>query len=200
VRLVLLGPPGAGKGTQAQRLVETLKVAHLSTGDMLRAAVKAGTPVGRKAQAIMDRGDLVPDEVVIDVIADRIREPDCANGFILDGFPRTLPQATGLTELLTRAGIELSGVIELTVDEAALQARIANRAKETGGARADYKPETVRKRLDVYREHTASVAGYYAGREELWRIDGMQPVDEVAGAIVGALAEMRQREFHRSEG
>ncbi|MCW5696527.1 MAG: adenylate kinase [Bauldia sp.] len=200
MRLVLLGPPGAGKGTQAQRLVETLKIAHLSTGDMLRAAVKAGTPVGQRAQAIMDRGDLVPDEVVIDVIADRIREPDCANGFVLDGFPRTLPQAAGLTELLQRAGITLDGVIELTVDEAALQERIANRAKETGGARADDNPETVTKRLEVYRAQTAPVAGYYEAREELWRIDGMQPVDEVTEAITDALAEMRQREFHRSDG
>lgn len=200
MRLILLGPPGAGKGTQAQRLTATLKVPHLSTGDMLRAALAAGTEVGRRAGSIMARGELVPDEVVIGVISERIDQPDCAGGFVLDGFPRTLAQAEGLTRLLEQKGLELDGVVELAVDEAAMLSRIAGRAAETTAARADDNPETVRRRLAVYREQTSPVAAYYRDRELLWRVDGMSPIAEVAGAIEAALTEMGVKRLYRSDG
>lgn len=187
MRLVLLGPPGSGKGTQAVRLTERLAVAHLSTGDMLRAAVAAKTPVGLKAAEIMARGDLVPDEVVIGVIADRIQEPDCAKGFILDGFPRTVAQAEGLDALMRERGLPLDAVIELSVDEGALLARIEGRAKETGGARADDNPETVKRRLEVYRAQTAPVSAYYETSGRLRRVDGMQTIDEVTKEIADLL-------------
>lgn len=188
MRLILLGPPGSGKGTQAARLVERFGIAHLSTGDMLRAAVAARTPVGLKAAEIMERGDLVPDEVVIGVIADRIDQPDCANGFILDGFPRTVAQAEGLTKLLEDKGLGLDAVIELTVDENALLARIENRARETGGARADDNPETVKRRLEVYRSQTAPVSDYYRKAGSLRTVDGMQSIDAVTEQILAELA------------
>jgi adenylate kinase len=187
MRLVLLGPPGSGKGTQALRFTERLNIAHLSTGDMLRAAVAAKTPVGLRAAAIMERGELVPDDVVIGVIADRVEEPDCANGFILDGFPRTVAQAEGLDALLKDKGIDLDAVIELSVDEGALLARIEGRAKETGGARADDNPETVKRRLEVYREQTAPVSAYYEASGRLRRVDGMQTIDQVTEAIADLL-------------
>ncbi len=187
MRLVLLGPPGSGKGTQAVRLTERLNVAHLSTGDMLRAAVAAQTPVGLRAAAIMERGDLVPDEVVIGVIADRIAEPDCTNGFILDGFPRTVAQAESLDRLLKERNLALDAVIELSVDEGALLARIEQRARETGGARSDDNPETLKRRLDVYREQTAPVSAHYEGSGLLRRIDGMQRIDEVTEGIAALL-------------
>lgn len=187
MRIVLLGAPGSGKGTQAARLVAEHGIAHLSTGDMLRAAVAAKTPIGLKAAEIMERGDLVPDDVVIGVIADRIAEPDCANGFILDGFPRTVAQAEGLTRLLEERGIKLDAVVELTVDENALLARIEKRAAETGGARADDNPETVRRRLEVYRSQTAPVSTYYRDRGELRQIDGMQPIEAVSKDLAAEL-------------
>jgi adenylate kinase len=183
MRLILLGPPGAGKGTQAQRLVARHGIVQLSTGDMLRAAAAAGSDVGRRAKAIMDRGDLVPDDVMIEIIADRLDQPDCARGFILDGFPRTVGQAQALTDLLRRKGLELDAVIEIAVDEEVLRSRITGRAKETGGARADDTEETLRKRIAVYRQQTAPVAEFYRGKGVLTTVDGMRPVDEVAAAI-----------------
>jgi adenylate kinase len=187
MRLILLGPPGAGKGTQAQRLTAKYGIPQLSTGDMLRAAAAAGTPVGQKAKTIMDRGDLVPDDVMIDIIAERISRPDVARGFILDGFPRTVAQAEALAGLLERKHLKLNAVIELTVDENALKDRIAGRAKETGAARADDTAETLRNRLAVYRAQTAPVAEYYRQKNMLRQVSGMGTVDEVGVAIGEAL-------------
>jgi adenylate kinase len=188
MRLILLGPPGAGKGTQAQRLTGKYGIVQLSTGDMLRSAAADGTPVGKRAKAIMDRGDLVPDDVMVEIIAERIAHPDTARGFILDGFPRTVAQAEALDELLAKKGLDLDAVIEITVDEAALRDRIEGRARETGRARADDNLETLAKRLAVYRAQTAPVADYYRRKATLQQVDGMQSVDEVAAAIGGVLA------------
>jgi adenylate kinase len=189
MRLVLLGPPGAGKGTQAQRIAAKHGIPHLSTGEMLRAAVAEGSPVGARAKAIMDRGDLVPDDVMVEIIADRIGHADAARGFVLDGFPRTLAQAEALEHLLEKKKIKLDSVIEIRVDEEALVKRIEGRAKETGGARADDNAATVKKRLDVYRAQTAPVAQYYWRKEMLRSIDGMGTMDQVSAAIEGVLAE-----------
>ena len=192
MRLILLGPPGAGKGTQAARLVEKFGIPQLSTGDMLRAAVKAGTPVGLKAKAVMESGGLVSDEIVIGIIKDRIKEADAAKGFILDGFPRTVAQAEALTALLAAEKMNLDAVVELKVDEKALMARIENRARETvaagGTVRADDNPESFKIRLDAYREQTAPVSAYYAKIGELKTVDGMAPIDAVTAAINGVLA------------
>ena len=193
MRLILLGPPGAGKGTQATRLVEKFGIPQLSTGDMLRAAVKAGTPVGLKAKAVMDAGGLVSDDIVIGIIKDRIKEADASKGFILDGFPRTVAQAEALTALLKTEKMQLDAVVELKVDEKALLARIENRAKETvaagGTVRADDNPESFKIRLDAYREQTAPVSAYYAGIGELKTVDGMAPIDQVTKALDGVLAK-----------
>ena len=183
MRLILLGPPGAGKGTQAQRLVEKHGIVQLSTGDMLRSAATAGTPVGLEAKAIMDRGDLVPDEVMIAIIAERLAQPDTAKGFILDGFPRTVDQAKALDRLLEERGMALDGIVEIVVDHGILRDRILGRARETGGARADDTEETVAKRLAVYRELTAPVAQYYDQRGVLRQVDGMGSVAEVAARM-----------------
>jgi adenylate kinase len=188
VRLILLGPPGAGKGTQAQRLVEKHGIVQLSTGDMLRAAVAAGTPVGQKAKAIMDRGDLVSDDVMIAIIADRIDRPDCAKGFILDGFPRTVAQAEALSNLLVEKGLRLDAVIEISVDDEVLRDRIVGRAQETGGARADDTVETLTKRLAVYHAQTAPVAEYYRKKGMLKSVDGMGTMDQVTSAIENLLS------------
>jgi len=192
MRLVLLGPPGAGKGTQSARLVERLGVPQLSTGDMLRAAVAAGTPIGLKAKALMDAGQLVPDEVVIGIIDQRIDAPDCSKGFILDGFPRTVAQAEALRELLSKKGIGLDAVVELVVDENALVDRMRKRVEETLAAgkpvRADDNPESFKTRLDAYRQQTAPVSAHYAERGELKRVDGMAPIDEVSAAIDKSLS------------
>ena len=192
MRLILLGPPGAGKGTQAARLVEKYGIPQLSTGDMLRAAVKAGTPVGLKAKAVMESGGLVSDEIVIGIIKDRIKEADASKGFILDGFPRTVAQAEALTALLDAEKMQLDAVVELKVDEKALLARIENRARETvaagGTVRADDNPESFKIRLDAYREQTAPVSAYYAGIGELKTVDGMAPIDAVTKALDGVLA------------
>lgn len=192
MRLILLGPPGAGKGTQAQRLVERHGIVQLSTGDMLRAAVKAGTEVGLKAKAVMDAGQLVSDEIVVGVVADRIEQPDCARGFILDGFPRTVPQAEALDKMLASKGLGLDAVIELKVDEEALVARMENRVKETiaagGNPRADDNPDAFRKRMAEYREKTAPLSAYYASVGELKVVDGMQSIDAVSTAIDAILS------------
>jgi adenylate kinase len=192
MRLVLLGPPGAGKGTQSARLVDRLGVPQLSTGDMLRAAVAAGTPIGLKAKALMDAGQLVPDEIVIGIIDQRLDAPDCARGFILDGFPRTVAQAEALRDLLARKGMQLDAVVELVVDENALVDRMRKRVAETLAAgkevRADDNPETFRTRLDAYRAQTAPVSAHYARKGELKQIDGMMSIDDVSAAIDKALS------------
>ena len=187
MRLILLGPPGAGKGTQAQRLVNKHKIVQLSTGDMLRAAVKAGTPIGLKAKDIMDRGELVPDEVVVGIVADRIEEPDAKKGFILDGFPRTVPQAEALDRMLEEKGLALDGVFELKVDDAMLLSRIEKRVLETiargESVRADDNSETLKKRLNAYYAQTAPLTAYYAQKGRLTSLDGMASIEQVAQAI-----------------
>jgi adenylate kinase len=192
MRLILLGPPGAGKGTQAQRLVQKHGIVQLSTGDMLRAAVKAGTPVGLRAKDIMARGELVPDEVVVAIVSDRIDQPDAKNGFILDGFPRTVPQAVALDRLLKDKGLKLDGVVELKVDAAALHRRIASRVAEATARgeplRPDDNPEVLRTRLEAYHNQTAPLADYYRLAGALKSVDGMAPIPEVASAIDGLLA------------
>lgn len=192
MRLVLLGPPGAGKGTQAARLVEKHGVPQLSTGDMLRAAVAAKTPIGLRAKEIMDAGALVPDEVVIGLIDERLGASDCANGFILDGFPRTVAQAEALQELLVRRGLSLDAVLELAVDEGALVDRMRKRVDETraagGAVRADDNPESFKTRLEAYRAQTAPVSAHYAKRSELTKIDGMAPIEDVTAEIDRALS------------
>jgi len=192
VRLVLLGPPGAGKGTQSQRMVEKYGVVQLSTGDMLRAAAAAGSPVGLRARALMDRGDLVPDDIMIEIIDDRLDRPDAANGFILDGFPRTVAQAEALERLLDEKGLSLDAVIEIVVDNERLQSRIENRIRETGGARADDTVETLKKRLAVYHAQTAPVAEYYRKKGVLKTVDGMGTMDEVGTAIEGLISAMTE--------
>ncbi|MGB5084124.1 MAG: adenylate kinase [Methylocystis silviterrae] len=195
MRLVLLGPPGAGKGTQAARLVEKHGVPQLSTGDMLRAAVAAKTPIGLRAKEIMDAGALVPDEVVIGLIDERLGASDCANGFILDGFPRTVAQAEALQELLVRRGLSLDAVLELAVDEGALVDRMRKRVDETraagGAVRADDNPESFKTRLEAYRAQTAPVSAHYAKRSELTKIDGMAPIEDVTAEIDRALSGAR---------
>ena len=187
MNIILFGAPGAGKGTQAKRLVEARGLVQLSTGDMLRAAINAGTALGIRAKEIMDRGDLVSDEIILGMIAERIDSPDCANGVILDGFPRTVAQAEGLDAMLEQRGLALDHVIEISVDEDALFARIENRAAETGGSRADDNAETLRKRLAVYHENTAPLLPYYDGKGLLKTVDGMNSIDEVGQAIDGIL-------------
>jgi len=168
MRLILLGPPGAGKGTQAQRLIAKHGIVQLSTGDMLRAAVAAGTPVGLRAKSIMDRGELVPDDVVVAIIAERIDRPDAKRGFVLDGFPRTVPQSEALDRLLAERGLRLDAVIELKVDEGILLRRIEKRIAEMAArgekARADDNPDVLKGRLAAYRTQTAPLAGYYASK------------------------------------
>ncbi|MEI2384070.1 adenylate kinase [Breoghania sp. JC706] len=189
MKLILLGPPGAGKGTQAERLVKKHGIVQLSTGDMLRAAVKAATPVGLKAKEVMDRGELVSDDIMVKIIEDRTGEPDCANGYILDGFPRTIAQAEALEALMARHGTALDAVIELRVDDEILAERIETRARETGGARADDNVETLRKRLEVYHGQTAPLVSFYSERGMLKSVDGMQSIDEVAAEIDALLQE-----------
>lgn len=193
MRLILLGPPGAGKGTQAQRIVEKYGIPQLSTGDMLRAAVKAGTEVGVRAKTVMDAGGLVSDDIVNQIVAERVLDADCAKGFILDGYPRTVPQAKALTENLKVKGLDLDAVIELKVDEDALMSRIEKRVADTvaagGTVRADDNPESFRKRLVEYREKTAPLSEYYAEQGELKVLDGMQPIDEVTAGIEAILAK-----------
>jgi adenylate kinase len=214
MNIILLGPPGAGKGTQARRLQDSRGMVQLSTGDMLRAAVKAGTPAGLEAKKIMEAGKLVPDAMIIKMLAERITQPDCHNGFILDGFPRTVPQAEALDKMLAEKGLKLDHVIEMQVDDAAMVDRISGRytcAKcgtgyhdrtkkpkvagvcDTCGwteftRRADDKPETVRKRLDEYHALTAPILPYYRAKGALKAVDGMADIDVVASQIDKVLA------------
>ncbi|MBR0711193.1 adenylate kinase [Bradyrhizobium liaoningense] len=187
MRIILLGPPGSGKGTQAQLLVQRYGIVQLSTGEMLRAAVAAATPVGLKAKEVMAAGGLVPDEVVVGIISDRIEQPDAKNGFILDGFPRTVPQAEALDELLRHKHLKLDAVIELRVNESALLSRVETRVaqmRERGEeVRLDDTPEVLTKRLASYRSQTEPLIHYYSERRKLSTIDGMMAIDEVTRAI-----------------
>jgi adenylate kinase len=187
MRIILLGPPGSGKGTQAQRLVQRYGIVQLSTGEMLRAAVAAGTPVGLKAKEIMASGGLVPDEVVVGIISDRIDQADAKNGFILDGFPRTVPQAEALDDLLKHKHLKLDAVVELRVNESALLSRVETRVaqmRERGEeVRVDDTPEVLTKRLASYRSQTEPLIHYYSERRKLSTIDGMMAIDEVTRAI-----------------
>ncbi len=192
MRLILLGPPGAGKGTQAARIVERFGIPQLSTGDMLRAAVAAGTPVGLQAKAVMESGGLVSDEIVIGIIADRIAEPDAHKGFILDGFPRTVGQADALGVMLAKKNLKLNAVVELVVDQDKLVERIVKRAADAQAAgqpvRKDDDPEVFKTRLAAYNRDTAIVSPYYGNKGMLSRIDGMQSIDSVTDAVMKALA------------
>lgn len=191
MRLILLGPPGAGKGTQAQRLIHHYGIVQLSTGDMLRAAVAAGTPVGLKAKDIMASGGLVPDDVVIGIISDRLDQADAKNGFILDGFPRTVPQAEALDRLLPSKNLALDAVVELRVDEGALLQRVENRVAEMTArgeqVRSDDTPEVLSKRLASYRALTEPLIRYYSERGKLLTVDGMMAIEDVTRDIRRAL-------------
>ena len=187
MRLILLGPPGSGKGTQAKRIAHKHGIVHLSTGEILRAAVASGTPVALRAQATIDRGELVPDELVVAIIAERIDQPDAQHGFVLDGFPRTLPQARALDRLLTERGLKLDAVLELKVDEGILLKRIETRVAEMTARgeklRADDNPQVLKDRLAAYHAQTEPLTDYYAGFGLLRRVDGMAPIDVVAASI-----------------
>ncbi len=188
MRLILLGPPGAGKGTQALRLVQKHGIVQLSTGEMLRAAVAAETAVGLKAKDIMASGGLVPDEIVIGIISDRLDQPDAAKGFILDGFPRTVPQAEALDELLKKKRIELDAVVELRVNESALLQRVETRVAEMRSrgedVRIDDTPEVLAKRLTSYRSLTEPLIHYYSEQRKLLTVDGMMPIEEAARSTI----------------
>ena len=187
MRIILLGPPGSGKGTQAQRLVQRYGIVQLSTGEMLRAAAAAGTPVGLRAKDIMASGALVPDDIVIGIISDRIDQADARNGFILDGFPRTEPQAEALDDLLKRKNMRLDAVIELRVNESVLLQRVETRAAETRArgeeVRADDTPEVLTNRLAAYRAQTEPLIHYYSDRRRLLSVDGMMTIEEVTREI-----------------
>jgi adenylate kinase len=212
MKLILLGPPGAGKGTQAKMLTDRFSIPQISTGDILRAAVKEGTPMGVKAKSFMDAGGLVPDEVVVGIVRERLQKPDCADGFILDGFPRTVAQADALKETLRQLGKDLDAVISLDVDVEALVERltgrrtckdcgrgyhvkfdppkVAGKCDACGGElfqRDDDREETIRKRLDVYHQQTAPLAAYYLADRLLTSVDGMREIDAVQQQILSAL-------------
>jgi adenylate kinase len=196
MRLILLGPPGAGKGTQAQRLVAKYGIVQLSTGDMLRAAVSGGTPIGRQVADIMARGALCPDEIVVDIVEARIQEPDARKGFILDGFPRTVPQAVALDRMLRKHGVSLDAVIELRVDEAALlrriETRIADMQARGEAVRDDDNADALRRRLIAFREQTAPLIAYYQLQGVLRTVDGMAPIPDVTEAIDKVLSSAPQ--------
>jgi len=192
MRLILLGPPGAGKGTQAQRLVEKHGIPQLSTGEMLRAAVAAQTPVGVKAKAVMDSGELVSDAIVNAIVAERIDQADCARGFVLDGYPRTLAQADALEAMLAERGLKLDVVIEFTVDDKILVGRVLNRAEQAKAAgqpvRKDDNPEVFDERLREYYKKTAPLIGYYYANDLLKQVDGMADMDDVTTQIEAVIA------------
>jgi len=194
MRLILLGPPGAGKGTQAERIVAGFGIPQLSTGDMMREAVELGTKTGVHAKEIMERGDLVPDDLVVSVVADRLDHPDAANGFILDGFPRTLAQAEALDKELYQRGLRLDAVLELRVDESVLIDRVKTRAQQTAArgevVRSDDTPEVCERRLDIYRAQTAPVIDHYRSQGLLTSIDGLQPIEAVAEDLAAAIASV----------
>jgi adenylate kinase len=196
MRLILLGPPGAGKGTQAQRLVEKHGIPQLSTGDMLRAAVQAGTEVGKRAKAVMDAGELVSDAIVNAIVAERIDQADCAKGFILDGYPRTLVQADAVDAMLSERGLSLDTVIELVVDDRALVGRIVKRADDAKAAgqpvRKDDNPVVFEERLREYYKKTAPLIGYYYAKGKLKGVDGMADIDAVTREIEAVLAATTQ--------
>lgn len=187
MNLILFGPPGAGKGTQAARLRDEFGVAHLSTGEMLRQAVAEGSAIGKKVKAVMDAGHLVSDALITGVLAERLAQKDCANGFILDGYPRTPAQAEALDALLEDMGLKIDAAIEIEVDEDILVERVAKRAREAGKTRSDDNTATLRERLRVYHEQTAPVLPYYRERQLLHSVDGMAPVDGVTRQIKAVL-------------
>jgi adenylate kinase len=193
MNLILLGPPGAGKGTQAELLIKSLGIPQLSTGDMLRAAVKAGSDVGRKADAVMKAGGLVSDDIVIKIIEDRIADHDCAKGFILDGFPRTLGQADALGAMLKSKQLKLDAVIEFKVDDTILAARVEKRARETlaagGKPRADDNADALKTRLMAYYRETSPLIGYYYAHGVLKTVDGMAPIADVSQAIAAIVGK-----------
>jgi adenylate kinase len=195
MRIVLLGPPGAGKGTQASRIGEKLDIPHLSTGEMLRAAVRSGTDIGKTADAVMERGELVPDELIVAVVIERIAQPDATHGFVLDGFPRTIAQAEAFDDLLHAAQLTLDHAIELKIDEKILLDRILNRAREAHQAgaiaRGDDNREALEVRLGVYNQQTAPLIEYYRSKSILRTIDGLQAVDDVQADILKAVGKER---------
>jgi adenylate kinase len=191
LNLVLFGPPGAGKGTQAKVLVESRGLPQLSTGEMLRAAVKAGTPLGKKVDALLTKGELVPDGIVIDIIAQRYDQPDCAAGAVFDGFPRTIAQAEALDAMLAARGKKIDAVLELKVNDKVLLDRVDQRIKEGGILRSDDTPETLRYRLGVYYKNTAPLLDYYGKQGKVITIDGMASIAEVTSKIAAALDHKR---------
>jgi len=186
LNLVLFGPPGAGKGTQAKILEQSRGLPQLSTGDMLRKAIASGSELGRRVEAILAKGDLVSDAIVIDIVAERLRQPDCAKGAVFDGFPRTIAQAEALDRLLAGLGRKINLAIELKVDEAILLGRVNHRIAE-GHSRPDDNPETLKNRLGVYQKNTAPLLDYYSKAGKVVRVDGMAPVAEVSAAIAKAI-------------
>ena len=192
MNLILFGPPGAGKGTQARILQDEHGLVQLSTGDMLRAAVAAGTELGKRCKAIMERGDLVPDEIVVSIIADRLEAPDCAQGAVFDGFPRTVAQAEALDKMLATKGKNIAAVIELKVNDEILVGRIAQRNQETGGTWADDTPETLRNRLAVYHKNTAPLLDFYGAQGKLKSVDGMAPIPQVSSEIQALLKGLKK--------